>query len=88
MDVTDDEAMARVAEEVGRRLGPVSVVVANAGVAEGGPFADSDPDTWRRVIEVNLVGSAITARTFLPQLLRTRGHYQQIACSRPSAQRR
>ncbi|MGW0673198.1 SDR family oxidoreductase [Streptomyces sp. NPDC002746] len=79
VDVTDDEAMARVAEEVGRRLGPVSVVVANAGVAEGGPFADSDPDTWRRVIEVNLVGSAITARTFLPQLLRTRGHYQQIA---------
>lgn len=79
VDVTDDRAMARAAEEVGRRLGPVSVVVANAGVAEGGPFADSDPDTWRRVIEVNLVGSAVTARTFLPQLLRTHGHYQQIA---------
>lgn len=79
VDVTDDRAMARVADEVGRRMGPVSVVVANAGVAEGGPFADSDPDTWRRVIEVNLVGSAVTARTFLPQLLRTHGHYQQIA---------
>ncbi|MFD9542464.1 SDR family oxidoreductase [Streptomyces sp. NPDC060022] len=79
VDVTDDEAMARVAEEVVRRLGPVSVVIANAGVAEGGPFAESDPDSWRRVIEVNLVGSAITARTFLPQLLSTRGHYLQIA---------
>ncbi|MEU1365418.1 SDR family oxidoreductase [Streptomyces sp. NPDC005803] len=79
VDVTDDEAMARVAEEVDRRLGPASVVIANAGVAEGGPFVDSDPDTWRRVIEVNLVGSAVTARTFLPQLLRTHGQYQQIA---------
>ncbi|MEW2070822.1 SDR family oxidoreductase [Streptomyces sp. NPDC007346] len=79
VDVTDDEAMARVAEDIARRLGPVSVVVANAGVAEGGPFTDSDPDSWRRVIEVNLVGSAVTARTFLPQLLRTRGHYLQIA---------
>ncbi|MFJ4916730.1 SDR family NAD(P)-dependent oxidoreductase [Streptomyces sp. NPDC088726] len=45
----------------------------------GGPFTGSDPEAWRRVIEVNLVGSAITVRTFLPQLLRTRGHYQQIA---------
>ncbi|CAM5488938.1 SDR family oxidoreductase OS=Streptomyces alboniger OX=132473 GN=CP975_14605 PE=3 SV=1 [Streptomyces alboniger] len=79
VDVTDDAAMARVAQEVRGRLGPASVVVANAGVAEGGPFVDSDPGSWRRVIEVNLVGSAITARTFLPQLLDTRGHYLQIA---------
>lgn len=79
VDVTDDEAMARAAKEVAHRLGPVSVVVANAGVAEGGPFAESDPASWRRVIEVNLVGSAITARTFLPQLFCTRGYYLQIA---------
>ncbi|QNE78668.1 SDR family NAD(P)-dependent oxidoreductase [Streptomyces finlayi] len=79
VDVTDDTAMAEAAEEVRRRLGDASVVVANAGVAEGGPFLDSDPATWRRVIEVNLVGSAVTARTFLPQLLGTRGYYLQIA---------
>ncbi|MEU3226242.1 SDR family oxidoreductase [Streptomyces sp. NPDC006976] len=79
VDVTDDAAMARAAEDVRRGLGPVSVVVANAGVAEGGPFADSDPVSWRRVIEVNLVGSAVTARVFLPQLLDTRGHYLQVA---------
>ncbi|THA63464.1 SDR family oxidoreductase [Streptomyces sp. A0958] len=79
VDVTDDGAMARAAEEVRRTLGPVSVVVANAGVAEGGPFTESDPASWRRVIEVNLVGSAVTARVFLPQLLDTRGHYLQVA---------
>ncbi|WP_435972051.1 SDR family oxidoreductase [Streptomyces sp. Qhu_M48] len=79
VDVTDDVAMARVAEAVEEDLGPPSVVVANAGVAEGGPFARSDPVTWRRVIEVNLVGSAITARVFLPGLLATRGHFLQIA---------
>ncbi|GAA3015696.1 short-chain dehydrogenase/reductase [Streptomyces fulvorobeus] len=79
VDVTDDAAMADAAEEVRRTLGDASVVVANAGVAEGGPFLESDPVTWRRVIEVNLVGSAVTARSFLPQLLRTRGYYLQIA---------
>ncbi|MER5551775.1 SDR family oxidoreductase [Streptomyces sp. NPDC002793] len=78
-DVTDETAMAEVADDVRRQLGPVSVVVANAGLAEGGPFAESDPATWRRVVEVNLIGSAITARAFLPQLRATRGYYLQIA---------
>ncbi|MFG2988965.1 SDR family oxidoreductase [Streptomyces sp. NPDC048257] len=77
-DVTDDAAMADTAARVAARLGPPSVVIANAGVAEGGPFADSDPATWRRVIEVNLIGSAVTARSFLPALLTTGGHYLQI----------
>lgn len=39
------------------RLGPASVVMGNAGVAEGGPFADSDPQVCRRVIEVDLTGA-------------------------------
>ncbi|MEU0126387.1 SDR family oxidoreductase [Streptomyces sp. NPDC006289] len=79
VDVTDDARMAEVADDVRARMGPASVVVANAGLAEGGPFADSDPVTWRRVIEVNLVGSAISARAFLPHLRATRGYYLQIA---------
>lgn len=79
VDVTDDDAMARVAAHVRERLGEVSIVVANAGIAEGGPFADSDPAIWRRVIEVNLVGSSITARSYLPDLLASRGYYLQIA---------
>ncbi|MGW8888108.1 SDR family oxidoreductase [Streptomyces sp. NPDC055749] len=79
VDVTDDARMEQVAGEVRSRLGHASVVVANAGVAEGGPFAESDPATWRRVIEVNLIGSANSARAFLPHLRTTRGYYLQIA---------
>ncbi|AQT76241.1 short-chain dehydrogenase [Streptomyces sp. fd1-xmd] len=79
VDVTDDAALADTARDVRTRLGPASVVVGNAGVAEGGPFADSDPRVWRRVIEVNLIGSAATARSFLPDLLDTRGYYLQVA---------
>ncbi|MFF3413989.1 SDR family oxidoreductase [Streptomyces sp. NPDC002698] len=79
VDVTDDEAMRRVAGEVRQSLGPPSVLVANAGIAEGGPFDESDPALWRRVIEVNLIGSAITLRSFLPSLLATHGYYLQIA---------
>ncbi|MFF7155140.1 SDR family NAD(P)-dependent oxidoreductase [Streptomyces sp. NPDC008139] len=79
VDVSEDVAMRRTAADVAERLGTASVVVANAGVAEGGPFAESDPATWRRVAGVNLVGSAVTARTFLPHLLAHQGYYLQVA---------
>ncbi|WP_299537751.1 SDR family oxidoreductase [uncultured Streptomyces sp.] len=78
-DVTDHVAMAAVAEEVKAHFGKVDVVVANAGVASGGPFVDSDPDAWRRVIEVNLIGGAVTGRAFLPVLMESRGYFLQIA---------
>lgn len=78
-DVTDHEAMAKVAAEVKARFGKVDIVVANAGVAAGGPFVESDPDAWRRVIEVNLIGGAVTGRAFLPVLMESRGYFLQIA---------
>ncbi|MET8807264.1 SDR family oxidoreductase [Streptomyces sp. NPDC004546] len=78
-DVTDHETMSRVAQEVKARFGKVDIVVANAGVATGGPFIDSDPQAWRRVIEVNLIGSAVTARAFLPVLVESRGYLLQVA---------
>ncbi|MFF4158392.1 SDR family oxidoreductase [Streptomyces sp. NPDC001678] len=78
-DVTDHEAMAGVAAEVKARFGKVDVVVANAGVAAGGPLAGSDLADWRRVIEVNLIGSAVTGHAFLPVLAESRGYLLQIA---------
>ncbi|MER5197541.1 SDR family oxidoreductase [Streptomyces sp. NPDC002755] len=78
-DVTDGEALERAAEVVRSRLGPPSVVVANAGIAQGGPFASADMASWRRVIDVNVTGSALTARAFLPDLVETAGYYLQIA---------
>ncbi|WP_037872877.1 SDR family oxidoreductase [Streptomyces sp. NRRL S-37] len=79
LDITDDAALERAAEQVRTHLGTPSAVVANAGVAEGGPFVTSDPALWRRVIDVNLTGSAATARAFLPDLLATKGYHLQVA---------
>ncbi|MEU7102661.1 SDR family oxidoreductase [Streptomyces longwoodensis] len=78
-DVTDLPALREAADRTRRTLGPPSAVVANAGVADGGPFTATDPAEWRRVIDVNLTGSAQTARAFLPDLDATAGYYLQIA---------
>ncbi|MFD5574371.1 SDR family oxidoreductase [Streptomyces cadmiisoli] len=79
VDVTDLAALDCAAHTIRARLGPPSVVIANAGIAEGGPLLSSDPVTWRRVVDVNLTGSAYTARAFLPDLIATAGHFCQVA---------
>ncbi|MGW7296430.1 short-chain dehydrogenase/reductase [Streptomyces sp. NPDC054829] len=78
-DVTDDAAMFRVAAAIRARFGPPSVLIAGAGTTGQGLFAEADLAVWRRVVEVNLVGSAVTARAFLPDLFTTRGYLLQIA---------
>lgn len=78
-DVTDHSRMRTVAGEVAAHFGRVDVVVANAGIAIGGTFADSDPAAFGRVIEVNLLGSATTARAFLPALQASGGYFLQVA---------
>jgi len=78
-DVTDRARMQAVAAEVTGHFQQVDVVVANAGIAIGGPFADSDPAAFDRVIEVNLLGSVATARVFLPALMAADGYFLQVA---------
>ncbi|MFJ1751529.1 SDR family oxidoreductase [Kitasatospora sp. NPDC088134] len=78
-DVTDLDAMTEVAARIKERYGRIDTVVANAGIALGGPMLDSDHRAWTRVVEVNLLGSVVTARAFLPLLAESRGYLLQIA---------
>lgn len=78
-DVTDLAALRTTAAAIQDRYGRIDTVVANAGIAIGGPLVDSDPDTFDRVIQVNLLGSVATARAFLPALTTSRGYLLQIA---------
>ncbi len=78
-DVTDERALADTAAAVRDAYGRIDAVVANAGIAIGGPFLYSDARAFARVIEVNLLGSVATARAFLPALLDSRGYLLQVA---------
>jgi NAD(P)-dependent dehydrogenase (short-subunit alcohol dehydrogenase family) len=77
--VTDERALADAATAILGAYRRIDVVVANAGIAIGGPFIHSDAAAFTRVIEVNLLGSVATARAFLPALAESKGYFLQVA---------
>ncbi|MDP6415672.1 MAG: SDR family oxidoreductase [Gammaproteobacteria bacterium] len=77
-DVTDQQAVQRMVSETEQKLGPVDVLVNNAGISGPiGPTWEIDPDDWWRVIDVNLRGPFLCSRTVLPGMI-TRRHGQII----------
>jgi NADP-dependent 3-hydroxy acid dehydrogenase YdfG len=66
-DVTDAGSVAGLAAAVGETL---DVLVNNAGGAFGmGPVAEADPEEWRRMYEVNVIGLVQVTKALLPALL-------------------
>jgi 3-oxoacyl-[acyl-carrier protein] reductase len=56
-DARDYDRAAEVAAEVEKALGPVALLVNNAGVKRDGPLVRMDPARWREVIDTNLGGT-------------------------------
>ena len=70
-DVTLEADVAALAEAVGSEL---AVLVNNAGGAFGQePVAEADVDAWRRMYEVNVIGTERVTRALLPALVAARG---------------
>ncbi len=72
-DVRDDEQIEAAVEAVVRRFTRLDVVLANAGFSVAGKVEDLSGEDWRRQLETNVVGAALTARYALPHLRKTRG---------------
>lgn len=56
VDVTDESAVERMVARVTDQLGPIDVLVNNAGIVENSPAEDTSIESWRRVMEVNVDG--------------------------------
>jgi NAD(P)-dependent dehydrogenase (short-subunit alcohol dehydrogenase family) len=67
-DVADPASVERAAEASYAAFGKVHVVCNNAGVAGGGGIEDISLDSWRWVLDVNLMGVLHGIRTFLPHI--------------------
>ena len=70
-DVSDADDVAAAAARVGDELGGVDLVFSNVGVQQIGALDAFSDDAWRWVLDVNVIGAARIARSFLPWLRRS-----------------
>ena len=68
-DVTSPASMAEVRERTVERFGGLHVVCLNAGVAASGSLLDTSVESWRWMIEVNLLGVVHGIHAFVPHLV-------------------
>ncbi|WP_407181328.1 SDR family NAD(P)-dependent oxidoreductase [Bradyrhizobium sp. STM 3562] len=74
LDVTDAEACNVLARTVARDVGPISILINNAGIIiREGIDSPRAGENWRRVLDVNLTGVFNVTHAFLPALRQTRG---------------
>lgn len=79
LDVTDDDAVHGVVAEVEQNVGPLDVVVANAGYGLEGTFEETPLAEVRRQFEVNVFGAVATLQAALPHMRRRRrGHLMAV----------
>ncbi|MCI6054618.1 elongation factor P 5-aminopentanone reductase [Dysosmobacter sp.] len=68
-DVADGAAVAEMVRRTEKELGPVTLLVNNAGVAGQAQFQDITDEMWNRYLAVNLGGARNTIRAVLPHML-------------------
>jgi NAD(P)-dependent dehydrogenase (short-subunit alcohol dehydrogenase family) len=68
VDVSDEQAMEKLAEKVADEYGVVDVLVNNAGIGLSGSFFDTTPEDWKKVLDVNLWGVIHGCRLFGRQM--------------------
>ncbi|MFD5252985.1 SDR family oxidoreductase [Streptomyces bobili] len=68
VDVSDEQAMEKLAAKVLAEHGVVDVLVNNAGIGMSGSFLETTPEDWRKVLDVNLWGVIHGCRLFGRQM--------------------
>jgi NAD(P)-dependent dehydrogenase (short-subunit alcohol dehydrogenase family) len=80
LDVTNRESFTAFLDQVEDRLGPLDVLINNAGIMPVGPFVEETDITARRMVDINvhgvILGSKLALERFIP---RRRGHLVNIA---------
>jgi NAD(P)-dependent dehydrogenase (short-subunit alcohol dehydrogenase family) len=80
LDVTDRDSLAAFLDEAERQLGPLDVVVNNAGIMPVTPFVEESEDSIRRQIDINLHGVIAGSQMAIERMRpRGNGHIVNIA---------
>lgn len=71
-DVSQEEAVKAMVESVERSLGPIDIVVNNAGITRDGLFVRMSEGDWDRVLTVNLKGAFLVSKTVARGMMKRR----------------
>jgi NAD(P)-dependent dehydrogenase (short-subunit alcohol dehydrogenase family) len=84
-DVASESALSRCLDEAESRLGPITGLIAAAGVDRGGPAHTLPVETWLDVLEVNLTGAFLSAREVIRRMRLGERSGAVVLCSSPAA---
>ena len=68
-DVSNRPEVEKAVEKLQSQLGPVDILINNAGTATFGGFLELEPEVWENQIKVNVLGVYYTTRAVLPQMI-------------------
>ncbi|WP_198655366.1 SDR family oxidoreductase [Streptomyces geranii] len=72
-DVTDEESCRAAMAEAAAGLGGIDALVYTTGIGPLAPVERTDADTWRRVMDTNVIGAALVTNAALPHLTESAG---------------
>ncbi|MDY0407460.1 3-ketoacyl-ACP reductase [Virgibacillus soli] len=69
VDVSSQEQVEQAIQKVTSELGKADILINNAGIGKFETLLEMDPEEWKRIIDVNLMGPYYVTRAVLPQLI-------------------
>lgn len=72
-DVTDENAVVKMVEDIKKELGGVDILVNNAGIIKRIPMTEMKAEEWRQVIDIDLTGPFICSKAVIPGMI-DKGH--------------
>jgi gluconate 5-dehydrogenase len=71
-DVTDEEAVKQLVEQIHQDLGQIDILVNNAGIIKRIPMHEMKREEFQQVIDIDLVGPFICAKAVIPEMMERR----------------
>jgi len=73
VDISSQEEVDQAIKKLTDSLGPADILINNAGIGSFATLLEMDPQEWKRIIDVNLMGPYYVTRAVLPQLIEKNG---------------